>query len=115
MRFKNLLGLLAIGGAVAYAQKKRGGDLSFAGIKNSLKSTFESVKGQLNQVMGQQGANTASTTTRRDVGTSNLGSVGTQDDVSGTTGYAGSSSYGSDLGTTGGNGIGGGTYGGRKY
>ena len=113
MRFKNLLGLLAIGGAVAYAQKKRGGDMSFAGIKNSLKGVVDNVKNQLGQVMGQQGA--AANTARRDVGTSNLGSVGGQDDISGTTGYSQSSGYGSDLGTsssygsTTGNGIG------RKY
>lgn len=52
MRFRNLLGLLAIGGAVAYAQKKRGGDLSLAGIKNSLRGVFDSVK---NQVQGATG------------------------------------------------------------
>ena len=35
MRMRNLLGLAAIGGAVAYAQKKRGGELSLAGFKQS--------------------------------------------------------------------------------
>lgn len=73
MRFRNLLGLLAIGGAVAYAQKRRGGDLSLAGIKNSLRGVVDNVKGQLSSVMGnqaQQGQQPA-------VGTSRVGSEGT--------------------------------------
>ena len=49
MRFKNLLGLVAIGGAVYYAQKKRGADMSLNGIKNSLRSTFDNVKQKLSQ------------------------------------------------------------------
>ena len=62
MRFKNLLGLLAIGGAVAYAQKKRGGDLSFAGIKNSIKSITNNVKSKLDSMRSQPASTTAADT-----------------------------------------------------
>ena len=48
MRFKSMLGLLAIGGAVAYAQKRRGRDLSLA----SLKETFTEVTGDLKSKLG---------------------------------------------------------------
>lgn len=54
MRMKNLLGLLAIGGAVVYAQKKRGGDLSIAGFKNSLRDIVGNMRGQLGNVTGNQ-------------------------------------------------------------
>jgi hypothetical protein len=47
MRFRNLLGLLAIGGAVAYARKKRGADLSLDGIKRSVKNTIDNVRNRL--------------------------------------------------------------------
>ena len=120
MRFKNLLGLLAIGGAVAYAQKKRGGDLSFNGIKNSLRGLVDNVKGQLGN-LGQQGE---AKSKNQDVGanqygatgygagsevggTSNLGSVGGHDDIAGSTGYSQGGSFGSDgMGTGIGNGLG---------
>jgi hypothetical protein len=53
MRFKTLLGLAAIGGAVAYAQKKRGGEMTVAGIKNSLRDLVTNVKGKLDQTRQQ--------------------------------------------------------------
>lgn len=114
MRFKNLLGLLAIGGAVAYAQKKRGGEMSLAGIKSSLLDAFNNVKGQLQGVMGQgQNQNqTRGVVGGNDVGTSDLGSVGGHDDIGSSTGYSQSSSYGSDIGA--GTGLGGSGMG-RKY
>jgi hypothetical protein len=117
MRFKNLLGLLAIGGAVAYAQKKRGGDLSLSGIKNSLRGMFDKAKGQLDNMRSHAGAGATGTRTggRGDVGreygteagtsanigTSNLGSVGGHDDIAGTTGYSQSAGFGSDGTSTG--------------
>jgi len=67
MRFKNLLGLLAIGGAVAYAQKKRGGDLSLAGIKNSLRGVVDNVKNQINSVVGENKTPVASTSSAADL------------------------------------------------
>ena len=125
MRFKNLLGLLAIGGAVAYAQKKRGGDLSFNGIKNSLRGVVDNVKGKLGDLQQQAGAGGMNRQNRNasgqygyaagseiggtssNVGTSNLGSVGGQDDIAGSTGYSQSGSFGSDgMGTGIGNGLG---------
>lgn len=53
MRFKRVLGLLAIGGAVAYAQKRRGGELSISGFKNSLRSIIDNVKHQLGGETGE--------------------------------------------------------------
>ena len=132
MRFKNLLGLLAIGGAVAYAQKKRGGDLSLAGIKSSLRDAFNNVKGQLegmkSNVMGNQnqdrsfGASGVGGVGSNVRGTSDLGSVGGHDDIGSSTGYSQSSGYGSNdlgstsgsIGSTTGNGLGGSGIG-RKY
>lgn len=43
MRLRNLLGLAAVGGAVAYAQKKRGGELSLAGFKQSAQDLLRSL------------------------------------------------------------------------
>jgi hypothetical protein len=37
MRMKRLLGLVAIGGAIAYAQKKRGGELTIEGFKKTFR------------------------------------------------------------------------------
>lgn len=42
MRIKTLLGLFAIGGAVAYAQKKRGGELTLEGFKKTARELFNS-------------------------------------------------------------------------
>jgi hypothetical protein len=101
MRFKNLLGLLAIGGAVAYAQKRRGGDLSLAGIKNSVRGAIDNVRGQLGNVMGNQ--SNAGATTRAsasdlgstaDVGAGTRSGLGADDYSTGTAGY--SSRYGSN-------------------
>ena len=92
MRFRNLLGLLAIGGAVAYAQKKRGGDMSLSGIKNSLRGVFDNVKNQVQGALGNQQPQAAGATTRasNDLGTSSSGIGG--DDYS--TGSSGSYSSG---------------------
>jgi hypothetical protein len=68
MRFKTLLGLVAIGGAVAYAQKRRGGDLSFEGIKNSLRSTFDNVRGQIDKIANTGGNNASSSSSNEDTG-----------------------------------------------
>jgi hypothetical protein len=43
MRMKTLLGLAAIGGAVAYAQKKRGGELTIEGFKKTARELFNSL------------------------------------------------------------------------
>ncbi|MDQ3334264.1 MAG: hypothetical protein M4D80_03820 [Myxococcota bacterium] len=91
---KNLLGLLAIGGAVAYAQKRRGGDMSLAGIKNSLRGVFDSVKKQVGGALGNQAQQSSVGATSRsanDLGTSGLGS----DDYS-----TGSGSYSSGYGNS---------------
>jgi hypothetical protein len=61
MRFKNLLGLLAIGGAVAYAQKKRNGDLSLAGFKNTFKELSNKVKGKIDSARSTASSPIAST------------------------------------------------------
>ena len=97
MRFKNLLGLLAIGGAVAYAQKKRGGDMSLAGIKNSLRGVFDNVKTQVQGALGNQSGAQQGVTSRpaADLGTSG---VGNDDFASGSSGGAYSSGYGSSNG-----------------
>ena len=44
MRFKKTLGLLAIGSAVYYAQKKRGADMSLNGIKNSVRGFLDNLR-----------------------------------------------------------------------
>ena len=98
MRFKNLLGLLAIGGAVAYAQKKRGGDMSLAGIKNSLRGAFDNVKSQVNSALGNQAPQTSVGATSRatnDLGTSS--GLGSDDYSTGSSGSY-SSGYGSSNG-----------------
>ncbi len=56
MRIKNLLGLLAIGGAVAYAQKRRGGEMSLAGIKQSFNELVSNVKTKVGDLANQVGA-----------------------------------------------------------
>jgi hypothetical protein len=85
MRFRNLLGLLAIGGAVVYAQKKRGGDMSLAGIKNSLRGVFDNVKNQVSGALGNQSqqSSVGATTSRatNDLGTSS--GLGSEDYASG--------------------------------
>ena len=90
MRFKNLLGLLAIGGAVAYAQKRRGGDMSLAGIKNSLRGVADKVKNQLGGVMNNQNQTSQSAVgSANDIGTST--GLGTDDFSTGSSGgYSGS-------------------------
>lgn len=55
MKFKNLLGLVAIGGAVAYAQKRRGGEMSLAGFKNTFNEVLGNVKNQVSQLGNKQG------------------------------------------------------------
>lgn len=97
MRFKNLLGLLAIGGAVAYAQKKRGGDMSLAGIKNSLRGVFDNVKNQVQGALGNQSNQQAGATSRtsNDLGTSS--GLGADDFSTGSSGSY-SSGYGSSNG-----------------
>ena len=87
MRFKSLLGLLAIGGAVAYAQKKRTGDLSLNGFKNSFRSIADSVRSKL----GDLGATT---------GTNATASPSTGDDYSSSTGYSSRDSVSSGHGST---------------
>ena len=96
MRFKNLLGLLAIGGAVAYAQKRRGGELTIDGFKNSFRSLIDNVKGKLEAVQSDQTGATTRATNDRGVG-ANIGasSVGSEYSTSGTSGYTGSQ-YGSN-------------------
>ena len=96
MRFRNLLGLLAIGGAVAYAQKKRGGDMSLAGIKNSLRGVIDKAKNQVQGAMGNsQSVPQAGATSRA---SNDLGSSGVdRDDFStGSSGGSYSSGYGSN-------------------
>lgn len=104
MRFKNVLGLLAIGGAVAYAQKRRGGDMSLNGFKNTFRSVIDNVKGQIGNLTGQaQGQQRQGAMSGADVG--GLGSSGTDvgnssrsgiaDDYTGTSGY--SSGYGNGI------------------
>ena len=56
MRIKNLLGLLAIGGAVAYAQKRRGGEMSLAGIKQSFNELVTSAKTKVSDLGNKVGA-----------------------------------------------------------
>ena len=124
MRFKTLLGLAAIGGAVAYAQKRRGGDMSFAGFKN----TFHDLIGQAQNKLGSLGLNIGGQNAgvgrshmgERDVNvglsdTANVGGVGGTSQ-SGSRVGGGSMGYGEDYGSGGGlgggynspNGIGGG-------
>lgn len=45
---KNLLGLLAIGGAFAYAHKKRGGDFTMASVKDTFNNLVGTAKEKLN-------------------------------------------------------------------
>ena len=117
MRFKNLLGLLAIGGAVAYAQKKRGGELSVDGFKKSLRSLVDNAKNKIGDVKSQVAGDQQGDRDRDmgTVGTSNLGSVGGQDDIGGyAQGTQGSSGYDSGIGTDYGSGIGNGLGTGRN-
>lgn len=78
MRFKSLLGLLAIGGAVAYAQKKRGGELSINGLKQGFRDLATSVKSKLDSAMGQATGVTSGASNDADraasVGSSSVGS-----------------------------------------
>lgn len=59
MRFKNMLGLLAIGGAVAYAQKRRGRDLSLSSLKETFTEVTGGLKSKLSALRGAP-ADTAS-------------------------------------------------------
>ena len=91
MRFKNLLGLLALGGAVAYAQKKRGGDLSFQGIKNSLKGALDNLRSKVEDLKATSARSANLTSSPSDVGTSDLGTSsrsGIADDYASTSGYS---------------------------
>jgi len=88
MRFKTLLGLLAIGGAVAYAQKKRGADLSLHGIANTLRGVLDTMMGKATEHAGR--APNIGTSTEIAAGTSS--GLGT--DASTSTSGSYSSSYG---------------------
>jgi hypothetical protein len=55
MRMKSLLGLLAIGGAVAYAQKKRGGELTVDGFKKTFREMFNNVNANKSAVKPSSG------------------------------------------------------------
>lgn len=81
MRFKNILGLLAIGGAVAYAQKKRGRDLSVAGLKE----TFNEVAGGLKSRLGEMRGGSAGSVAE----SSSMGAAGAEDSAY-SSGFAGS-------------------------
>lgn len=56
MRIRNLMGLFAIGGAVAYANKKRGGDWSLTSFKETLQDLGDTVKQKLTSLSGQSSA-----------------------------------------------------------
>lgn len=52
---KNLLGLLAIGGALAYAHKKRGGEFTMASVKDTFNNFLGNAKEKLNGFMAADG------------------------------------------------------------
>ncbi len=100
MRMKNLLGLLAIGGAVAYAQKRRGGDMSLQGFKNSFSELVGNVKNQVSQLQNKVGGGQGSVSrTQQDVGSSR----GIGDAYSSTSGYSSGYSPSNPVGTNGSN------------
>jgi hypothetical protein len=105
MRFKTLLGLVAIGGAVAYAQKRRGGDLSFDGIKNSLRSTFDNVRSQIDNLTHKSSTATEGSRSRSDVDTDTGYSSRSATSGYGSTDYrsTGTSNVGSSNVSSGGN------------
>lgn len=45
---KNMLGLLAIGGALAYAHKKRGGEFTMSSVKDTFNNLLGTAKEKLN-------------------------------------------------------------------
>lgn len=92
MRMKRLLGLLAIGGAVAYAQKRRGGELSVNGFKRSLQDLWKSLG--IEKHLGAFGSRESSLEiTEEDLpGSSSSGDMG-----SATRPVAGQSGYGGGL------------------
>lgn len=90
MRMKRLLGLLAIGGAVAYAQKRRGGELSVNGFKRSLQDLGKSLG--LEKYLGAFGSRESSLEiTEEDLpGSSSSGGMGSATrPVTGQSGYGG--------------------------
>lgn len=95
MRLKTLLGLAAIGGGVMYMQKRRGGDMSLNGIKDS----FRDLIGQAQSKLGDLGVNIGKQ--GQDVGGSQLGGrdvdVGLSD-TAGVGGVGGTSQAGSRVG-----------------
>ena len=52
MRIKTLLGLVAVGGAVHYANKKRGGDMTLASFKETLTDLGTQVRDKLSAFTG---------------------------------------------------------------
>ncbi|HLL23807.1 MAG TPA: hypothetical protein VK427_16830 [Kofleriaceae bacterium] len=105
MRFKNVLGLLAIGGAVVYAQKKRGGEMSLNGFKESFRGIVDNVRGQIDNLRNAQGgqrqavgSRSTSSAVGGDIASSDMGTQrsGVADDYSGTSGYSSGSLSGSN-------------------
>ncbi len=95
MRMKNLLGLLAIGGAVAYAQKRRGGEMSVQGFKNSFNELVGNVKNKVSQLQNKVGGGQGSVSrTQQDVGSRGIG-----DEYSSTSGYSSGYSSSDPLGS----------------
>lgn len=125
MKIKNLLGLAAIGGGIYWMQKKRGGDMSFASIKQNFRGVVDDLMNKVN-LQGDQAQGTDSGSTVRDssMGTSatrpSLGSTSTSPygSTGGTytgsgggygsgSGYGGSGNFGGGRGGIGGGGNGG--------
>lgn len=105
--FKRLLGLAALGGGIYWMQKKRGGDMTFASIKENFRGVVDDLMNKANlQGAGDQPStsdtsasrSTSASTPRQGYGSSTgYGSTGT---------YTGSGGYG---------GSGGGSNGGTRH
>ena len=111
--FRRLLGLAAIGGGIYWMQKKRGGDMTFASIKENFRGVIDDVLNKTNQ----QGANDQQSI--GDTGAPTSGTGSTRQSFGGSSGYSGSAGTYTGTGTgyggsSGSGGFGGSGFGGSK-
>ena len=117
--FRRLLGLAALGGGVYWMQKKRGGDMTFASIKENFRGLASEVMDKVNSLQGAAGQQSANDPLASGENVSQgasasrpsatgYGSTGTYTGSGGSGGYGGTGGYGGSGGTGGTGGFGGG-------
>lgn len=112
MKTRRLLGLAALGGGIYWMQKKRGGDMSFASIKESFRGLADDLLNKANLKRADEssttGTNAGHSRPVAGTGATYGGSAGTYTGsgsaYSGGSGYSGSGSFGGRGGFGGGTG-----------